>query len=93
MPLYGKILFAYLVLINILSVLVTVSDKRRAAKHQWRIPESTLLLLSALGGSLAMFLTMKGIHHKTKHKKFMVGIPVIIFLQIVAITSFFYWWK
>ncbi len=76
---------SYLIIINFVAVLVTVSDKRRAKKHRWRIPENTLLLLAALGGSPAMLVTMLLIRHKTRHPKFMVGIPVILILQAVVI--------
>ena len=65
-------------------MILTVSDKRRAIKHRYRISEFTLMLFSALGGSVAMLLTMLLIHHKTRHVKFMVGIPVIIILQLTA---------
>ncbi len=70
-------LLIYLALISLISVILTVSDKRRARKHKYRIRESVLLLFSALGGSLAMF-------HKTNHMKFMLGIPLIIVIQLVA---------
>lgn len=93
MPNSEKIFIAYFILINLISIFATVSDKRRAVKHKWRVPESTLLILSALGGSVSMLLTMKLIHHKTKHKKFMIGIPVIIFLQLAAAGAFFYFWR
>lgn len=77
----------YLLFISVVSIFLTVSDKRRAVKNKWRVPESALLLCAALGGSLAMYVTMRCIHHKTKHKKFMVGIPVILVLQI----AFLFW--
>ncbi len=73
----------WLIIINFAAILATVSDKRRAQRHRWRIPENTLLFLAALGGSPAMLVTMKLIRHKTQHKKFMIGIPVIIVLQLV----------
>ena len=78
------VLLIYLVVISLISVILTVSDKRRAIKHRYRISEFTLMLFSALGGSVAMLLTMLLIHHKTRHVKFMVGIPVIIILQLTA---------
>lgn len=77
--------FGWLIIINFIAAAATVSDKRRAKKHRWRIPENTLLALSALGGSPAMLVTMKLIRHKTQHKKFMIGIPVIIVLQLAAV--------
>ena len=72
----------YLVLINIVSACLTVWDKRRAQKNGWRVRERTLLLVAILGGSPAMYGVMKKIRHKTKHKKFMIGLPVIFFLQV-----------
>lgn len=79
----------YLIIINFIAILATVYDKRQAIKHRWRVPESTLLLLAALGGSPAMLITMRIIRHKTQHKKFMVGIPVIIILQLMAVYLIF----
>lgn len=78
-------ILAYLLIISIVAFAVTVYDKWAAVKRpQERTRESTLLLLSALGGSLAMLLTMLGIRHKTKHLKFMLGIPIIMVLQVAA---------
>ena len=72
----------YLAVISLVAIIMTVSDKRRARQHRWRISEAALLLVSALGGRVAMLLTMLLIHHKTKHLKFMLGIPLIIVAQI-----------
>ena len=72
----------WLLVISLISLVVTVYDKWAAKKRpEERTRESTLILLSALGGSVAMLLTMLGIRHKTKHIKFMLGIPLIILLQ------------
>lgn len=83
------ILIAYLILINIVSVSVTVYDKYCAAHNRRRVRESTLLILSALGGSLAMFVTMNLIRHKTRHLKFMLGLPIILTLQFAFV--YFIW--
>ncbi|MCI1964802.1 MAG: DUF1294 domain-containing protein [Oscillospiraceae bacterium] len=72
---------SYLIIINLISAAATKLDKSRARRHLWRIPESRLLLLAGLGGSPAMLFTMLLIRHKTKHVKFMVGIPVIMLFQ------------
>lgn len=85
MEIYSQLLLIYLVLINLVSIIVTISDKVKAIKRKWRIPESTLLLLSALGGSVSMYITMLIIRHKTKHPKFMIGIPVIFALQCILV--------
>lgn len=85
------IIVAYLGVISLVSALVCVYDKIAAkrAPHR-RTREATLLLLSALGGSVAMFVTMQLIRHKTKHAKFMVGIPLIIIVQIAAVIAVLY---
>ncbi len=88
MPLPLKIFLIYIAAISVISIIVCIYDKwaaKNATKHRTR--ERTLLLLSALGGSVAMFITMQLIRHKTKHVKFMLGIPVIIVLQIAAIIA------
>ena len=83
----------YLAIISLIAVIVTCYDKiaaKRFPGHRTR--EKTLFLLSALGGSVAMFVTMQIIHHKTKHKSFMIGIPLIMLAQlalIVAVGYFF----
>ncbi len=80
-------ILAYLLVMSLISVIVTVYDKWAAKKRpKHRTRERTLLLLSALGGSLAMLLTMLGIRHKTKHIKFMLGIPLIMILQIASVA-------
>lgn len=81
----------YLAAISIVSIVVCCYDKF-AAKHlqRHRTREATLLLLSALGGSVAMFATMQLIRHKTKHAKFMVGIPVIFVLQVAAVAAVYF---
>ena len=85
-----KILLAYLAVISVISVVVCLYDKF-ASKHlpRHRTREATLLLLSALGGGVAMFVTMLIIRHKTKHLKFMLGIPLIIILHLVLIYLFY----
>lgn len=72
-----------------LAVIVTVKDKLAAKKRQRRVPERALLLIGALGGSLAMLITMLIIRHKTRKPKFMVGLPVILAVHIILIIVFF----
>jgi uncharacterized membrane protein YsdA (DUF1294 family) len=83
---------AYLAIISLISIVVCIYDKKISKKNrvELRIPEKTLLILSALGGSVAMFATMLLVRHKTKHVKFMLGIPVIILLQAAAIFALAY---
>lgn len=72
-------------MINLIAFLVTLSDKRRAREHRRRVPERTLLLLAAMGGSPAMLGTMLLIRHKTRHLKFMLGIPAIMAIQAALV--------
>lgn len=81
----------YLAVISLISFFLTLHDKRAAKRRAWRVKEQTLLFVAALGGSVAMLLTMLAIRHKTKHAKFMVGIPVMILLQIAAVIGVTWW--
>lgn len=89
MNIFLFILAIYLVLINLIAVIVTIYDKLCAVKRRWRVKESTLLLLSALGGSISMYITMLLIRHKTRHIKFMLGIPLILIVQLII--AFLIW--
>lgn len=80
-----KYLYIYLIIINLIAVIVTIHDKRAAVKGTWRVKENTLLLIAALGGSPAMYLTMLLIRHKTRKPKFMVGIPLILIVELIII--------
>lgn len=75
----------YVLTVSVISVLVCIYDKYAAKKGKRRIREDSLLTLSILGGSVALLITMKIIRHKTKHKKFMLGIPIIIIFQIAVV--------
>ena len=80
---------AYLIVISIISMIICIYDKVISKKNdvKLRIPEKVLLLFSALGGSVAMFITMLIIRHKTKHVKFMLGIPIIMIVQIAIAVA------
>ena len=77
-------LLLYFLIINAAGFCLMCADKRRAQKNQWRIRESTLLLLAAAGGSLGCLLAMYLVRHKTRHPKFTLGIPVMLAMQILA---------
>ena len=81
-----KYIYIYLAVISFIAIVVTIADKSKARRNKWRVPEAALLGISALGGSVAMLITMMIIRHKTKHVKFMLGIPLIIALQIAAVV-------
>ena len=78
-----KLLLYYLLIINAVGFLLMLVDKWKAKKNRWRIRESTLLIVAALGGSVGSLLGMYIFRHKTLHLKFTVGIPVILAGQCV----------
>lgn len=78
-----QLLFIYLAIINAISFLLMLVDKYKAKKNLWRIPERTLMGFAAIGGSLGALAGMYLVRHKTKHLKFTVGIPVILFLHVL----------
>ena len=65
-----------------------LTDKWKAKKNRWRIPEATLMGVAALGGSMGSLLGMYTVRHKTQHIKFTVGIPLILVAQIFAAIYF-----
>lgn len=85
-----KLLAAYLAAVNLAAFALFALDKRRARRHMWRIPEATLILVSAIGGSLGGLLGMHLLHHKTKHAKFYITVPTLLVLQ-AAIFGYLFW--
>ncbi|MBP3850534.1 MAG: DUF1294 domain-containing protein [Prevotella sp.] len=78
-------LLYYLIVINIVTFLVYGIDKWKAKQGSWRISEATLLILAVIGGSIGALLGMRVWHHKTMHKKFKYGLPLILLVQIALI--------
>ena len=72
----------YLLAINIATFFLYGIDKYKAKKGRWRISEAILLLMAVIGGSIGAWVGMRIWHHKTMHKKFKYGIPVIIIFQV-----------
>lgn len=83
-----KPLLVYLFIINAAGFVLMLTDKHKAKKNLWRIPEATLMSVAAIGGSLGCLLGMYGVRHKTKHPKFTLGIPVILAVQIILCVMF-----
>ncbi len=76
--------------ISLVGVILTVYDKRIAGSGKRRVPEATLMTVGLLGGAGVMLLTMKKIRHKTKHKKFMLGLPAELILHILIVAAAVY---
>ena len=79
----------YLLAVNALTFIVYGIDKYKAKHAKWRISETTLLLLAVVGGSIGAWCGMKVWHHKTMHKKFKYGMPVIFILQLALAVWIF----
>ena len=80
-----KILLVYLLIVNALGFILMLVDKINAKKNLWRIPEATLFLVAAIGGSIGSILGMYTFRHKTKHVSFLLGMPLILAVQIVIV--------
>ncbi|MCI7807845.1 DUF1294 domain-containing protein [bacterium] len=78
-----ELFFVYLLIVNALGFVLMLADKRKARKKKWRIPESTLMLVALIGGSIGCLSGMYLFRHKTRHPKFTVGVPLILALQVV----------
>lgn len=81
-----SLLTVYIITVNIIGFALMGNDKRRARKNAFRIPEATLFAFSIIGGSIGTLIGMYTFRHKTKHMTFKIGIPVIIFVQILFIV-------
>ena len=79
-----KLLILYLLIINAVALVLMLVDKVKAKKNLWRIPEATLFFVAAMGGSIGSLLGMYTFRHKTKHIKFIVGMPLILAVQIIT---------
>ena len=86
----ANVLLYYLIVINVVTFLVYGIDKWKARKGSWRISEATLLILAIIGGCIGALLGMKVWRHKTQHKKFKYGIPLILLAQIALIYLILY---
>jgi uncharacterized membrane protein YsdA (DUF1294 family) len=79
----------YLLIVNAAGFLLMLIDKRKAIRHRWRIPEKTLFLTAAIGGSMGSIMGMYTFRHKTKHLQFTLGMPAILIVQLVLAFIFF----
>ena len=84
------VVLIYLLLVNLCSYFMMGADKRKAQEGTWRTPEATFMTLAVIGGAPGIMLGMKHYHHKTKHAKFTIGVPVILCVQIGVVIYYFY---
>lgn len=83
----------YLVIMNLAAFMAMGVDKSRAKRGAWRIPEKTLFSLSLLGGSIGSLAGMYAFRHKTRHMKFVVGMPAVLVLHITVSIVLLYRWE
>ena len=80
---------AYFIAINLTGIFINCIDKYKAKHNKWRIKEATLWIIGPLGGAPLSYLTMKLIRHKTKHKGFMIGMPLLAIIDIAGLIYLF----
>ncbi len=85
----AHILIIYLAAVSLLAVSCTVYDKGAAKRRNERVPERTLLLIALFGGAAAMYITMRAIRHKTRKKRFMLTLPLMIILHVLLVFIIF----
>jgi hypothetical protein len=85
------VVLAYFITVNVLGLVLFGIDKWKAKHDKWRISEATLLSVTVIGGSIGAWVGMKVWHHKTMHKKFKYGIPLVMVLQFVLLLFTLYW--
>ena len=85
-----KVILLYLLIMNAAGFLVMTADKLYAKKNMWRIPERTLMGIAAIGGSIGVLAAMYTVRHKTKHMKFVIGVPLILVCQIGLAAYFLF---
>ncbi|WP_100012006.1 DUF1294 domain-containing protein [Lentibacillus sediminis] len=85
---WDTILF-YIVGVNAITFYLMARDKSKAKKQEYRIPERTFWLLGVLGGAAGCYLGMRVFRHKTKHRSFMIGMPLILMIQLIGLVFFF----
>lgn len=86
-----QIITIYLILINLIGLGSMGADKAKAKRGAWRIPEKTLFFISLIGGSIGTWAGMYLFRHKTKHWYFVIGMPAILVLQVIAAGAAIYY--
>lgn len=82
------VIIGFFLLLNLFGFMLMGIDKRKAVKQAWRIPESTLFAVAIIGGSLGSWIGMYTFRHKTQHKVFVIGIPIIFSIHLILTIIF-----
>lgn len=89
MPQLSIIIACYLLIVNLLAFALYGIDKRKAQKKKFRIPERTLLWMARIGGGVGSWIGIMLFHHKTKHAKFRIVVPLWTVIWLVGIICLF----
>lgn len=81
-----SIIAGYFAVMNLIGFAMMGIDKRKAVKKLWRIPEYTFFVVAIIGGSIGTIIGMRLFHHKTRHRYFTYGLPMILLLQVALIV-------
>lgn len=79
-------LLVYLLIINAVGCFIMLLDKKNAQKGRWRVPEAVLLGIAAAFGAGGVWVGMNFFHHKTRHRNFYLGVPVLFFIELVILA-------
>ena len=85
-----RLLLYYILIINLYGIIIMYYDKRKSRKNQWRVPEARIFLIAFILGSPGVLLGMYLFRHKTKHMKFILGIPIILVIQVYLLSKFIF---
>jgi uncharacterized membrane protein YsdA (DUF1294 family) len=85
-----KYFLYYFLFINLVGIFVMYSDKKKSKRGKWRIPENNIFAIAIAYGALGIFMGMRLFRHKTKHKKFVIGIPLILALEVFIFFRYIY---
>ena len=85
-----QILMVVYVLWNFYVFMAMWRDKRRSKRHEWRIPEASLLLMGVAMGGVGLYAGMKYFRHKTAHSKFVIGAPLLLISNVIVVGLVYY---
>ena len=84
-----KPLLIYIIIINAASLVIMLVDKHNAIHKLRRIPERGLMTLGIIGGSIGCLMGMYLFHHKTRKRKFTLGLPLILLIQLLLLGALY----
>lgn len=89
-PAFFAIVSVYIAVLSLITAVCVIYDKSAARRHKRRISENALMLLGFFGAAVTEYIVMKIIHHKTLHKKFMIGLPLFAIVHIALLCILYF---